>query len=69
MKISISATNPCHLYPMALELAQRDALGCYYSGYPAWKLGGHREPSAAHAQPAHERRLRPAQVRPRTLAA
>ncbi|MEI9896663.1 MAG: glycosyltransferase family 4 protein [Chthoniobacter sp.] len=39
MKISISATNPCHLYPMALELAQRDALGCYYSGYPAWKLG------------------------------
>ena len=40
MKISIAATNPCHLYPLALELAQRDALGCYYSGYPAWKLGG-----------------------------
>jgi glycosyltransferase involved in cell wall biosynthesis len=39
MKISISATNPCHLYPMALELAGRGALGCYYSGYPAWKLG------------------------------
>ena len=39
MKISISATNPCHLYPMALELAKRDALGCYYSGYPSWKLG------------------------------
>ena len=38
MKISISATNPCHLYPVALELAKRDALGCYYSGYPAWKL-------------------------------
>ncbi len=38
MKISISATNPCHLYPMALELARRDALGAYYSGYPSWKL-------------------------------
>jgi glycosyltransferase involved in cell wall biosynthesis len=39
MKISIAATNPCHLFPMALELAQRQALGRYYSGYPAWKLG------------------------------
>ena len=39
MKISIAATNPCHLYPMALELAQRESLGGYYSGYPAWKLG------------------------------
>ncbi len=39
MKISISATNPCHLYPMALELASHGALGSYYSGYPAWKLG------------------------------
>lgn len=39
MKISISATNPCHLFPMAVALAERAALGCYYSGYPAWKLG------------------------------
>jgi glycosyltransferase involved in cell wall biosynthesis len=39
MKISISATNPCHLYPLAIELAREQALGCYYSGYPAWKLG------------------------------
>ena len=38
MKISISATNPCHLYPLAIELARREALGAYYSGYPAWKL-------------------------------
>jgi glycosyltransferase involved in cell wall biosynthesis len=38
MKISIAATNPCHLYPLALELARANALGCYYSGYPAWKL-------------------------------
>ncbi len=43
MKISIAATNPCHLYPMALELAKREALGCYYSGYPAWKLGAPAE--------------------------
>jgi glycosyltransferase involved in cell wall biosynthesis len=40
MKISIAATNPCHLYPMAIGLAHRQALGQYYSGYPAWKLGG-----------------------------
>lgn len=39
MNISISATNPCHLFPLARELARRDALGCYYSGYPQWKLG------------------------------
>lgn len=38
MKISISATNPCHLYPLALELMKAGALGCYYSGYPRWKL-------------------------------
>ena len=38
MKISIAATNPCHLYPLAVELARLDALGCYYSGYPRWKL-------------------------------
>lgn len=39
MKISFSATNPCHVYPMAQELASRQALGGYYSGYPQWKLG------------------------------
>ncbi len=38
MKISIAATNPCHLYPLARELAKAGALGCYYSGYPDWKL-------------------------------
>ncbi len=40
VKISISATNPCHLWPMARELSAAGALGHYYSGYPAWKLGG-----------------------------
>ena len=43
MKISISATNPCHLFPFARELAQEGALGCYYSGYPAWKLRAPKE--------------------------
>jgi len=38
MKISIAATNPCHLYPLALALNRAGALGCYYSGYPDWKL-------------------------------
>ena len=39
MRISISATNPCHLYPLARALAAECGLGCYYSGYPGWKLG------------------------------
>ena len=38
MKISIAATNPCHLFPLAVELARAGALGCYYSGYPRWRL-------------------------------
>lgn len=38
MKISFAATNPCHVYPVALELAKLHALGAYYSGYPRWKL-------------------------------
>ncbi len=39
MKISFAATNPCHVFPLAVELARTAALGSYYSGYPAWKLG------------------------------
>ncbi len=38
MKLSFAATNPCHLYPLALEIGRLGALGEYYSGYPAWKL-------------------------------
>jgi len=38
VKVSIAATNPCHLYPLAVELARAGDLGAYYSGYPAWKL-------------------------------
>jgi glycosyltransferase involved in cell wall biosynthesis len=38
MRISIAATNPCHLFPLAVELHRAGALGAYYSGYPQWKL-------------------------------
>jgi glycosyltransferase involved in cell wall biosynthesis len=38
MKISFAATNPCHVYPFAVELAKCNALSTYYSGYPTWKL-------------------------------
>jgi glycosyltransferase involved in cell wall biosynthesis len=39
MKISFSATNPCHVWPIARAVASEGALGHFYSGYPAWKLG------------------------------
>jgi glycosyltransferase involved in cell wall biosynthesis len=38
LQISISATNPCHLYDLAVALHQMRSLGRYYSGYPRWKL-------------------------------
>ena len=38
MKISFAATNPCHMFPLAQAIAKLGALGCYYSGYPEWKL-------------------------------
>ncbi len=44
MKISLAATNPCHVFPLAVELARSNALGTYYSGYPAWKLGSDAQP-------------------------
>lgn len=47
MKISFSATNPCHMWPTARAVAMEGALGHYYSGYPAWKIHG--------AQPAQLR--------------
>ena len=52
MKISFAATNPCHVYPFAVELAKVGALGAYYSGYPAWKLPG------SDALPLHVHSLR-----------
>jgi glycosyltransferase involved in cell wall biosynthesis len=38
LKICISATNPCHLYDLAVALHARGELGGFFSGYPAWKL-------------------------------
>ena len=40
MRISFSATNPCHMWPTAQAVAQEGAPGLYYSGYPAWKIPG-----------------------------
>lgn len=41
MTISFSATNPCHMYPLATAVSELGASGCYYSGYPRWKLAQH----------------------------
>jgi glycosyltransferase involved in cell wall biosynthesis len=41
MKVSFSATNPCHMYPVACALAGQGVDVSYYSGYPAWKLERH----------------------------
>jgi hypothetical protein len=38
MKHSFAATNPCHVYDLALALFEKEALGTYYSGYPNWRL-------------------------------
>lgn len=35
---TFSATNPCHVYDLALALHGMGALGRYYSGYPRWRL-------------------------------
>lgn len=37
-KHTFAATNPCHVYDMALALYQHGRLGSYISGYPAWRL-------------------------------
>ena len=36
--IALSATNPCHLYDLAVALHARGQLGAYHSGYPQWRL-------------------------------
>jgi glycosyltransferase involved in cell wall biosynthesis len=38
MKTVFAATNPCHMYGMALELHRLGVLAAYHSGYPGWKL-------------------------------
>ena len=47
MKISFSATNPCHLLGLAAAVADQGGAGTYYSGYPAWKL---QAPANLHVQ-------------------
>ncbi len=37
-RISFSATNPCHVYDLAVALRELNIPGVYYSGYPRWKL-------------------------------
>lgn len=38
MNHSFAATNPCHVYDLALALWNSGDLGTYYSGYPQWRL-------------------------------
>jgi len=47
---AFSATNPCHVYDLAVAMAHSGARVSYYSGYPRWRL---RPPAALgfHAFP------------------
>ena len=36
---AFAATNPCHVWEMALALAQSNRTVTFYSGYPEWRLG------------------------------
>lgn len=49
MKIAVSATNPCHLYDLALAWHGLGVLGAYHSGYPGWRL----QPPAGFPLRAH----------------
>jgi glycosyltransferase involved in cell wall biosynthesis len=50
VKISIAATNPCHVWALAVQLDALKGLGRYYSGYPAWKLAApHSLPVRCHS--------------------
>jgi glycosyltransferase involved in cell wall biosynthesis len=37
--LGFSATNPCHLYPLAQAVSEIERSITYYSGYPLWRLG------------------------------
>lgn len=45
LKLGFSATNPCHLYPLAQAISEFERSVTYYSGYPRWRL---RPPYPAH---------------------
>ncbi|MCC5806360.1 MAG: glycosyltransferase family 4 protein [Opitutales bacterium] len=36
--VSFAATNPCHVYDLAVALRALGVGGMYYSGYPRWRL-------------------------------
>jgi glycosyltransferase involved in cell wall biosynthesis len=38
LPLSFAATNPCHVYDMALALYERGRLGSFVCGYPRWRL-------------------------------
>jgi len=52
VKISFSATNPCHVWDLAREFGRSDHLGTYYSGYPASRLRGDGE---GEGEPARDK--------------
>ena len=42
--LGFSATNPCHLYPLAQAVAEIEPEVTYYSGYPSWRLSSPHPP-------------------------
>lgn len=50
--IALSATNPCHLYDLAVALHALGRLGAFHSGYPRWRL----RPPAGFPLRAHSAR-------------
>jgi glycosyltransferase involved in cell wall biosynthesis len=38
LRLGFSATNPCHLYPLAQAASEFERSITYYSGYPRWRL-------------------------------
>ena len=54
MKISFSATNPCHVYDQALSLFELGHLGTFFSGYPRWRL---KPPAGMSVVPVSSRTL------------
>jgi len=71
LKVSISATNPCHVWDMARALSSEGALGTYYSGYPASKLRGVKQGMSIRSFSGRTvlvygaRRLLPERLRPK----
>jgi starch synthase len=52
VNLGFSATNPCHLYPLAQAVSEIGPGVTYYSGYPAWRLPS-RHPSHLRTHSFH----------------